>query len=253
MRKYLLIVLFLTQTLVLQGQESVICLHGFFRSYRCMIPIANVVRDEGLNVYLWDYPSRKKTIEQHAECLVEILNAIAKDNPSEPIHFVTHSLGGLIVRTAMNHPNCPKEAKIGKAILLAPPNRGAVLARSFHGWPIIRWIFGKKAGHQLMTYTETDMHNLGTFPETKQVMVIAGKKESQFFKWAKVPNDGKVTVDETRLNSPHNHHILNVSHSWIMTSRESIALTKGFLLSTDSQSNAPDESALEGEIDPSTF
>ena len=244
MRKYLLLILFLIQTIVLQSQESVVCLHGFFRSYRCMIPLANVVRDEGLNVYLWDYPSRQKTIEEHATSLVEVLNAIAQKNPSEPIHFVTHSLGGIIVRAAMNHPDCPQEAKIGKAILLAPPNRGASLARNFQGWPIMRWIFGKKAGHQLMTYTETDMRNLGQFPETKHVMVIAGQKRSRLsFKWAKEPNDGKVTVEETRLDSPHDHHILNVGHSWIMTSRKSISLMKSFLVASDSPTNEPVEPA----------
>lgn len=250
MRKYILLILFLTQTLVVTGQESVVCLHGFFRSYRCMLPLANRLRDEGLNVFLWDYPSRVKTIEEHADSLVEVLNAIAKENPGEPIHFVTHSLGGIIVRAAMNHPNCPPEAKVGKAVLLAPPNQGAGLARTFRGCPLIQWIFGKKAGQQLLTYTPQDMHKIGQFPETKEVMVIAGKKGNRFFK---MPNDGKVTVDETRLNSPHSHHTLHVSHSWIMTSRESMTLTQSFLFSDRLQQDEPIESVQEDETSLSTF
>jgi hypothetical protein len=257
MRKSLLIILFLLYTSVILSQESVICLHGFFRSYRCMIPLGNVMRHEGFDVYLWDYPSRDKTIEEHAEHLVEVMNALAKKNPSEPIHFVTHSLGGIIVRAALNHPNCPQEAKIGKAVLLAPPNKGASLARTFQGCPLIRWIFGKKAGHQLLTFTETDMCNLGEFPPTMPVMVIAGKKGTRFFyKWIKETNDGKVTVEETRLSSPHHHHILNVGHSWIMTSRESIALTRNFLINgevaKDLQPNEPASSVQEVDIPAST-
>jgi len=201
-----------------------------------MLPIANMARDGGLNVYLWDYPSRTKTIEGHAASLVEVLNVIAQRRPNEPIHFVTHSLGGVIVRAALNNPDCPYEAKIGKAVLLAPPNKGARLARKIQGCPVFKQIFGKNAGRQLLTYTESDMENLGQFPETKQVMVLAGKKESRLLsKWMEGPNDGKVTVEETRLTTPHTHHVLHVSHSWIMTSRESIGLIKDFLFTNKTE------------------
>lgn len=234
MAKYLFLILILIQLACAQGQESVVCLHGFFRSFRCMIPIANNVRDQGYNAYLWDYPSRKKTIEQHGEHLVEVLRVIAQANPGEPIHFVTHSLGGVIVRAAVSHPDCPPEAKMGRAVLLAPPNRGAILARNFQSWGAIRWIFGKKAGYQLLHYSEEEMSNIGSFPDTMKVMVLAGNQGSRLFaKQIPAPNDGKVTVDETRLNTPHIHHTLNVGHSWIMTSRESISLTKKFLFSKE--------------------
>lgn len=231
MKKYLLI-LIIFQTLLLNGQEgSVVCLHGFFRSYRCMIPLGNAMRNEGLRVYLWDYPGRKRTIEQHAACLVEVLNAIAKESPGKPIYFVTHSLGGLILRAALNHPDCPPEAHLGRAVLLAPPNKGAALARMFHSCPMARWIFGNRAGQQLMTYTEKEIGDLGEFPQGMEVMVIAGNEDNCFSKmWITEPNDGKVTIEETKLTTPHHHHILPVSHRWIMTSRESMALTKKFLL-----------------------
>lgn len=211
---------------------SVVCLHGFFRSYKSMIPLGHALKSQGLVVYLWDYQSRRTTIEGHAENLIELLKNIAAAKPGEPIHFVTHSLGGVIVRTALNHPDCPEEAKIGKAVLLAPPNKGACLARRFQHCPPIQWLFGKGAGMQLLQFDEEEMKNLGQFPETMDVMVIAGMKGSRFFRlWSKEPNDGKVTVEETRLETPHFHHTLFVSHSWIMTSRETINLTKHFLRS----------------------
>lgn len=232
MKKILIFFLLLFHMSIAYGQEgSVVCLHGFFRLSKCMIPLANALRDEGLQVYLWGYPSRKKTIEQHADNLIEILQAIAREHPGKPIHFVTHSMGGIIVRAAVNHPNCPPEAKIGKGILLAPPNRGAALARHFQGCPIARGIFGSKSGTQLLTFSEGEMTDLGEFPPSMEVMVVAGKKGSRYTKFfVKEPNDGKVTVEETRLNSPHFHKTLHVSHHWIMTSRESISLTKDFLL-----------------------
>jgi pimeloyl-ACP methyl ester carboxylesterase len=231
MKKSLVFFLFLIQTIGFGQDESVVCLHGFFRFSKCMIPMANNLQHEGLQVYLWNYPSRKRTIEKHAEDLVETLQTLSLSHPGRPIHFVTHSMGGIILRSAVNHPKCPQEAKIGRAILLAPPNKGSVLARRFKGCPLARGIFGGKAGRQLLTFSEEEMSDLGVFPHTMEILVVAGKKESLFTKFLmSEPNDGKVTVEETRLNSPHTHKTLYVSHHWIMTSRESIALTKEFLL-----------------------
>ncbi|MBS0623460.1 MAG: alpha/beta fold hydrolase [Verrucomicrobia bacterium] len=210
------------------AEGSVVCIHGFIRSYRCMIPMGNMLDNEGFEVYLWDYQSRKNTIQGHAENLVKLLNTIAQQKPGQPIHFVTHSLGGIIIKTALNHPNCPEEARVGKAVLLAPPSQGSAVARSISHITPIRWFFGKKAGHQLLTYTSDDMENLGYFPEDMDVMVISGIKGNYLL--FRTPNDGKVFLHETRLSTPHTHLILNVSHSWIMTSRESMDLTRKFLL-----------------------
>jgi len=228
MKQLLLILVLIINYTYLQANEgSVVCIHGFIRSYKCMIPMGNTLENEGFDVYLWDYCSRRNTIEGHADHLVALLNVIAKNKPGQPIHFVTHSLGGLITKTALNHPNCPEEAKIGKAVLLAPPAQGSSLARSIgHLYPI-KWVFGKKAGYQLITYTKEDMAALGEFPPQKNVLVIAGVKGSSMF--FDTPNDGKVTLEETKLSTPHAHYVLYVNHTWIMTSRESIAITKKFL------------------------
>ena len=232
MKKLLLLIILLLPFSVLQAhQGSVVCLHGFFRSYKCMIPLGNTFRKEGLDVYLWDYQSRRETIESHAANLVQVLNEIAKKKPGEPIHFTTHSFGGIIVRAAVNHPDCPPEAKMGKAVLMAPPNQGEQLAHNFKHCPAARWMFGKKAGHQLLTYDHESMASVGEFPESMEVMVIAGTKGSRFYNlWIQEPNDGKVSVDETRLNTPHIHYVFDVSHNWIMTSRQSIAVTRSFIL-----------------------
>lgn len=233
MNKFLLLIILIVKISVLSASsgESVVCIHGFFRSYRCMMPIGNVLSNEGYSVFLVDYPSRRATIEEHASELIEILHTIAHNNPKKPIHFVSHSLGGVIVRAAVSHPNCPYEAKIGRAILLAPPNKGSCLARQFKHCPAINWLFGKKSGRQLLTYTEYEMQEFGRFPEAMQVMVLAGQKGTNFSRrWIHEPNDGKVTIEETRLDTPHDHYTLMVGHSWIMTSRESIEIIKRFIV-----------------------
>ncbi|MFN0065505.1 MAG: esterase/lipase family protein [Chlamydiales bacterium] len=223
-----IIIIFLALHLEVKGVETVVCTHGFFRSSKCMIPIGSMLKSEGYNVCLWDYQSRKKTIEGHAEDLICVLQQIAVRNPGEPIHFVTHSLGGVIVRAAVSHPDCPQEAKIGKAILLAPPNSGSCFARTFREWKPVQWIFGQRSGRQLLNYTADEMHALGTFPETMDVVVIAGDKGTDV--WFSTPNDGKVSVNETYLRSPHTHLTILASHRWIMTSRWTLNFVKEYLL-----------------------
>jgi hypothetical protein len=125
---------------------------------------------------------------------------------------VTHSLGGIITRLTLNHPGCPDEAKIGKAALMAPPNQGSSFGRFLGHFGIMQKFLGPKTGKELLTHTNFD--HIGEFPETKKVLIVAGN-----FGFNPVlggANDGKVLVSETELNTPHEHAIYFVGHSWIM-------------------------------------
>ena len=140
---------------------------------------------------------------------------------------MTHSLGGVITRAAVSHPDCPEEAKIGKAVLLAPPNQGSCLARKFQKVGPVRFFFGKRAGSQLLDYSPDEMLDIGKFPDTMHVVVIAGEQSSPLIAEA---NDGKLSVNETYLDTPHTHITHQASHKWIMTSRWTICFTKEFLI-----------------------
>ncbi len=75
------------------------------------------------------------------------------------------------------------------------------------------------------------MDSLGQFPESMQVLVIAGeKRESRISSLDDKTKRWKSHVEETYLKTPHEHKTLYVSHSWIMTSREVIGITKEFIL-----------------------
>lgn len=229
MKKAILVIILLLNVNIVKGDAgSVICVHGFTRSFRSMLPMGNMLENEGFEVYLWDYQSRKETIEAHAHNLVEVLQAIALKKPGEPIHFVTHSVGGIITKAALNHPHCPEEAKIGRAVLLAPPAQGSCAARAISHLTPAQLFFGKKTGMQLLTYTSEEMDALGNFPDSISVLVICGTKGNRFL--FRAPNDGKVTIHETVLSTPHERATLFVAHSWIMTSRQVIAVTKNFLM-----------------------
>ena len=174
-----------------------------------MKPLAKEIEAIGHTPYLFDYKSRSKTIEGHAEDLLELLETL-----DETPHFVTHSLGGLIVRAALNHPRCPPKAKGGMIIMMAPPNRGSKTAHLLNHFPFIRAIFGSKVGWQLLNYREKEIEQLGPLP---CCTIIAGSR------------DWKVRIAETRPQNIHSHYVVKSGHCFIMRNKESLQIVKNQL------------------------
>ncbi|AAF39206.1 alpha/beta hydrolase [Chlamydia muridarum str. Nigg] len=213
-----------------EEKESVVCVHAFLRSYSSLKPIGRVLEKENYDVFIWNYETRKFTLERHAEHLIRLLNKIAELKPGVPINFVTHSVGGVIVRVALAHPDCPEEAKKGKAILMAPPNAGSTLARRYSRSSLVQFIFGGKLGMQLLTYSPEHMLNVAKMPSTVDVLVLSGSKKSKFLPFRlEEENDGKVCVTETRLDTPHQNYVIDANHTYIITNKTSLFLMKEFL------------------------
>lgn len=206
---------------------TVVLIHGLMRTERNMSGFYASFLRSGWSVETWSYPSREKLIEEHARDLVDYLKTIAEQKPGKPISFVTHSMGGLILRTALNLPDCPIEAKLGRAVLVAPPNRGSIFARRLHRFPLARQLLGDQAGNQLMTKPVEDFRSLGKFPEEMPVLVISGVLG--FNPMIPSANDGKVALSETTLDTPHYHLRSFSGHSWICHSPTVIWKAKRFL------------------------
>lgn len=229
MKRWGLLFLFLIQGLFLSANDTVVGVHGFMLARWTMIPVEKALRCTGLDVCLWNYPSRKYFIQEHACHLNEQLCWIAAHKPGQPIHFIAHSIGGLIVRAALNLPNCPQEARIGKIVLLAPPNKGSELARYFRNAGFVQTLIGAKSGWQLVNYTENEIDNcLGCFPDSVEVLVLAGIKGTHLF--FEGPNDGFIALQETYLNTPHTHCILQMNHSQLLSCPGSLHIIRNFLL-----------------------
>ncbi len=210
MWKYLLLLL----PFSLYCSETVYCIHGFMRKPSSMHRMRKTLEENGYTVAYFGYPSREKTIQEHTDDLIKQLKQTAEEKPNEPIHFVTHSLGGIIIRCAHNHPECPLEAKQGRAVLLSPPNQGSAFGRFLGKVGAMRKLLGKKAGRQILFSPHFDY--IGEFPEKKEVLVISGT--CGFNPVLREKNDGKVSVSESCLSTPH-HHITHFSgHSWMMYS-----------------------------------
>ncbi|MEI8365445.1 MAG: hypothetical protein WCF65_03410 [Parachlamydiaceae bacterium] len=207
-------------------QEKIITIHGFLGASWNMYYLGRVLEAEKMTVSHWSYPSREKKIQAHAEDLVRQLQQEALQNPGRTIHFLTHSMGGLVLRAAINHPGCPSEAKKGKAVLLAPPNQGAFWGRYLGKWAIANFVGKDQAGMELMT--ELNFEHLGAFPNTMDVLVIAGNQSLN--KLIPGENDGSVTVAETYLTTPHRHVVIQAEHHTILFCKDAGNLTKWFFL-----------------------
>jgi hypothetical protein len=221
MKKTMILLCIMFQIISLQARgDTVVAIHGFLTTSKSMRPVRKALVRCGQTVCLWDYPSRELFIQEHGCNLVLLLQQIASNSPGAPIHFVTHSSGALVLRSALNTPGCPDEAKMGRAVLLAPPNQGSSLARRMgSAWPIV-WFIGHRSGWQLRNFTPADIKCFGDFPPDMQVFVIAATKGSPLL--FKEPNDGFLTLKETLLDTPFYFQCFPVSHGDLLISPEVI-------------------------------
>lgn len=208
---------------------SVVGIHGFVASKMAMRKMGKCLERVGFDFIPWRYEARQETVECHAQRLKEMLKELACAHPGEPINFVCHSIGGLVLRAAVSLSDCPHEAKIGRAVLLATPNRGSMLARKVKEILPIRLALGTKSGKELMCYSPEQMEALGTFPCTMQVLVLAGNCGTHLG-FDGMPNDGFVSLDETRLCTPHAFLVLPLTHGGLLTNEIAIRITRDFLL-----------------------
>lgn len=185
------------------------------------------LKREGYDVINWHYHSKDKTIEEHAEELVDYLEDLACRHPGDKISLITHSLGGIIARVVVNHPRCPNEVHEGKAILIAPPNRGSELARRLGKIGLVKQWLGEKAGAQLIQTQRDGFDHFGEFPMSMPVLVIAGTLGVN--PMLNGPHDGKVLVEETYLKREHERFEVKAGHSWITYHPKVIAKAKEFM------------------------
>jgi pimeloyl-ACP methyl ester carboxylesterase len=204
------------RTLAAEGQESgrvaptVVLLHGLGRSARNMLILKWRLQGRGYHVCNVDYDSRVDALETAADAVhASLEECVTTDGP---VHFVTHSLGGLVLRSLLErHP----PSRAGRAVMLAPPNAGSEIADHFRGSVWTRSILGPLAD-QLGTGAD-DLPRRLPIPSIP-FGVIAG---NQWINpagplWLPGPHDGTVSVASTRLPGMLDHIVLPYTHTFIM-------------------------------------
>ncbi len=209
--------------LTAHAAECVVTLHGLGRTRFSMALLASRLEDAGYAVHNIGYRSRSAAIETLAGAVGEGFAACRRDG-HRPVHFVTHSLGGILVRTWLQR-GLPTD--LGRVVMLAPPNHGSAVADRARDAAWFRWLTGP-AGQALGTGEDALPRRLA--PLRIEVGVIAGTADYPVFSaWIPGPDDGLVAVDSTRLEGMRDFLVVRHGHTFIMNSRDVARQTIAFL------------------------
>jgi pimeloyl-ACP methyl ester carboxylesterase len=203
----------------------VVLLHGLARTAASMERMEATLTLAGYQVENLDYPSRDANIEHLAGAVIPAGAARCAAAEASPVHFVTHSLGGILVRyyLASN-----RLENLGRVVMLGPPNQGSEVADALMEVPGYA-AFNGPAGRQLGTDTNSIPRSLG--PVDFPLGVVAGTQTINYLLSQLLPNpdDGKVSVESTKVDGMADHISLSVSHPFLMQRDEVIAQVLAFL------------------------
>ena len=196
------------------SSDCVMLIHGLGRLKSSMAKLDDAFITNGFDVVNWSYPSTRLSIDDIAHNLYDVfkLNSGCHNN----VFFVTHSLGGVVVRRMISLYNIKN---INGFVMITPPNHASVFARWILKYPIIKTMMGP-AGQELRSRKQIE--KICAVPES-DVMVIAGTKcfsVNNPNSWIsqvilKKPHDGTVTVEETKLPNMEKFITIKDSHTFI--------------------------------------
>jgi len=208
------------------ASECVVLLHGLARTATSMNPMQRALAAEGFETANIDYPSRDHEVEELAEIAIpQGLDACRANEAVERIHFVTHSLGGILLRQYLD---TKRIEELGRVVMLGPPNQGSAAVDELRDWPGFDWLNGP-AGLQLGKGENSVPLRLG--PATFELGVIAGNRTIDPITSSVLdnPDDGRVSVADTKLEGMADFVEVEHSHAFMMRMQEPIRLTIRFL------------------------
>lgn len=225
-----------------QAGAPVVLLHGLARSASSMDDMAQALQAAGYRVCNIDYPSREHSISTLAASFVVAEIRRCFPDARQPLNFVTHSMGGIIVRELAK----TAAVSIGRVVMLGPPNHGSEVVDALGDWRLFSAINGP-AGGELSTAASSKPQSLG--PATFEGGVIAGKHTINWINSLIIPgpDDGKVSLESAKLDGMRDFIVVPESHPFLMTDPQVIEQTLRFL---ESGCFAPELDRATTIVDP---
>ena len=216
-------------------RAPVLLFHGLGRTGLSMLPMARALRAAGFEPHVVDYPSRKHAIGPLVDRVVAPRVDALVDGGAERVHFVTHSLGGVLVRAfAAQRADDGRPLPDGsRAVMLAPPHAGSEVADALADREPYRSVLGPALG-ELGTGEASVPRGLGEVRGI-EAGVIAGSRAlvgfgASFGKLFGGPHDGLVSVASAHApDGLADEAVVSKTHALLMMSPAVIRLTLRFL------------------------
>ncbi|MBE9549625.1 MAG: alpha/beta fold hydrolase [Proteobacteria bacterium] len=208
----------------------VVLLHGLFHRGAAMAVLSQRLQNKGFTTSVFSYPSRHRELAAQANALREFIETQKLTGPG-PLHFIGHSLGGLVIMTLLD--KYSRDLPSGRVVLLGSPVRGSSKARKFSS---------KKIGRALLGPARHGLKAGSAVKANRDVGVIAGigsKGVGRLLGAMPDPNDGTVSVPETHVEGAMDSLLLPVSHFGLLLSPRVARECTSFLKSGCFDSSIP--------------
>ena len=175
-----------------------------------MTRMASALADEGFTVYNYDYPTSKRSIRKHSDVFLALYRLVLSSEKNADVFFVTHSMGGILLRAALAQMNEAECRRIEAIVMLGPPNRGSVLAYLGKS-KLARDINSSLA--DMMPTPDSFVRNIPPPPFLPPVGIVAGQY------------DGKVELSSTLLpdGQPCERTIVPCTHPGLRDPKNTLA------------------------------
>jgi pimeloyl-ACP methyl ester carboxylesterase len=204
----------------MSSPEHIVIVHGLWMTGLELGVLQHRLRvDHAFEPSIFSYPSITGSMAEH----VASLRAYVQAHKCERLHFVGHSLGGIVVLKMLE---ASDDIPPGRVVCLGSPMQGSCAVTGFARWPFARAALGAAICEEVLATKPRHWDG------RRDVGIIAGSLcigLGRMFADFQEPSDGTLLVSETKLDGAKDHIVMPVSHTGMVFSADVAAQIAKFL------------------------